>query len=142
MRSRVFAATSALVAAGALLAGCSGGSSSGSDDEAADGPVTLEYWAWGTAQDPMVDAWNKAHPDIQVKHTDAGGGSDSSAKLLTATRAHNAPDVSVVEYQTLPAMIVGDVAADITPYVDDDLKSKFTDATWGLTTFNDAIYGI
>jgi len=142
MRSRVFAATSALVAVGALLVGCSGGGTSGSDDDASGGPVTLEYWAWGTAQDPMVEAWNKAHPDIQVKHTDAGGGSDSSAKLLTATRADNAPDVSVVEYQTLPAMIVGDVAADITEYVDDDLKSKFTDATWGLTTFNDAIYGV
>src|SRR6478735_3446691 len=142
MRSRVITAAGALVAVGALLVGCSGGDSSGSDDSTAGGPVTLDYWAWGTAQDPMVDAWNKAHPDIQVKHTDAGGGTDSSAKLLTATRAGNAPDVSVVEYQTLPAMIVGDVAADITKYVGDDVKKSFTDSTWGLTTFNDAIYGI
>lgn len=140
MRSRVITGAT-LVAIGALLAGCAGGASD-SDDTADGGTVTLDYWAWGTGQGPMVEAWNAAHPDIQVKHTDAGGAKDSSAKLLTATRADNAPDVAVVEYPTIPAMIVGDVAADITEYVSDDLKGSFTDSTWGLTTFNDAIYGI
>ncbi|WP_456847601.1 ABC transporter substrate-binding protein [Cellulomonas sp. P5_C6] len=143
MRSRLLTAVGVVAATSLALVGCSSGAGddAGSGESAA-GPVTLQYWAWGTAQDPLVDAWNKAHPDIQVKHTDAGGGTDSSAKLLTATRAGNAPDLSVVEYQTLPAMIVGDVAADITKYVGDDVKKSFTDSTWGLTTFNDAIYGV
>ena len=108
---------------------------------AAGEAITLNYWAWGTAQDGLVEAWNKSHPNVQVTHTDAGGGTDSSAKLLTAARAGEAPDVSVVEYQTLPAMIVGDVAADITEYVG-DAKGAFTDSTWDLTTFNGAVYGV
>lgn len=146
MRSTVWKVAAGIGVAALALAGCSSGSSStttgGDSQSGSSGPITLQYWAWGTAQDKLVDAWNKSHPDIQVEHTDAGGGNDSSAKLLTATRAGNAPDVATVEYPTLPAMIVGDVAADITQYVDSDLKAAFTDSTWGLTTFNGAIYGV
>ncbi len=141
MRTKLIATVGLLGLAGAALAGCSGDDSPGAE-KTADGPITLDYWAWGTSQDGLVDAWNSAHPDVQVKRTDAGGGTDSSTKLLTATRAGNAPDAALVEFQTLPAMIVGDVAADITQYVDDDVRSAFTDSVWSLTTFNDAIYGI
>lgn len=130
----------AVISAGALLlTGCSSASDEGADPT--DGPITLEYWAWGTAQQPLVDAWNASHPDTQVTRTDAGGGTDSSAKLLTATRAGNAPDVALIEFNTLPAMIVGDVAADITEYTG-DARDAFTESVWGLTSFNDATYGV
>lgn len=122
-------------------AGCSsdGGASAEADSE--DGPVTLEYWAWGEAQTPIVEAWNSSHPDIQVKHTDAGGGSDSSAKLVTATRAGNAPDVALVEYPTLPAMIVAGVASDISEYVG-NLESEFAPGVWSQATFDGVSYGV
>ncbi|CAM3707895.1 ABC transporter substrate-binding protein [Isoptericola cucumis] len=124
-----------------VLAACSGGDGQDEDAGAADGPVTLDYWAWGTAQKPMVDAWNATHPDIQVKHTDAGGGTDSSAKLVTATRAENAPDVAIVEYNTLPAMIVAGVAADISEHAD-GLESEFAPGVWNQVTFDGATYGV
>ncbi|MGH3588880.1 MAG: ABC transporter substrate-binding protein, partial [Pseudonocardia sp.] len=130
-------ATASVVAL--VLAACSSGADAGSEGD--DGPVTLDYWAWGTAQQPMVDAWNAAHPDIQVKHTDAGGGTDSSAKLVTATRAENAPDVAIVEYNTLPAMIVAGVAAEITDHVD-GLDSEFAPGVWSQVTFDGATYGV
>jgi len=138
------------LAAGSTLAACSGqksstgGTSPSASGSAAAAPgekITLNFWAWGTSQPGLVKAWNKANPDIQVKHTDAGGGTDSSTKMLTASRSGNAPDVGLVEYTTLPAMIVGEVASDITSHVQ-DIKSSFTEATWGQTTFNGAIYGI
>ncbi|HEY5515472.1 MAG TPA: extracellular solute-binding protein, partial [Pengzhenrongella sp.] len=144
MRSKVFAAVAGAAVGALALAACSGGGSTADGSagaDAASGPITLNYWAWGTAQEPMVAAWNKSHPDIQVKHTDAGGGTDSSAKLLTATRAGNAPDAALVEFQTVPAMIVGNVAADITKYVS-AAKGSFTDSVWSLVTFNGAIYGV
>jgi multiple sugar transport system substrate-binding protein len=127
----------------ALLAGCSSSdapSGSVAQDEG-DGPITLEYWAWGTTQDPLVDAWNKAHPDIQVRHTDVGGGSDTSSKLVTATRAKNAADVALVEYNTLPSMIVAGVAADITEYAD-DVKDDFAPGVWNQASFGGVTYGI
>ncbi|KJC65019.1 ABC transporter substrate-binding protein [Agreia bicolorata] len=118
----------------ALLSGCS---SSGGDT----GKVTLEFWSWAPNTQKVVDAWNKANPDITVKYTDAGGGDDSSSKLLTASRAGNAPDLALVEYTTLPAMIVADVPADITSYTS-DIKDAFTEGTWAQTTFDGAVYGI
>ncbi|MEP7762721.1 sugar ABC transporter substrate-binding protein [Sanguibacter sp. 25GB23B1] len=129
----------AVIAAGTLL--LSSCSSDGDGDGSADGPITLEYWAWGTSQQPLVDAWNANNPDVQVTRTDAGGGTDSSAKLLTATRAGNAPDLALIEFNTLPAMIVGDVAADITEHTQ-DAGDAFTESVWGLTSFNGATYGV
>ena len=117
------------------LAGCSG------SDPSSDGPVQLEYWAWASNSQDIVDQWNKENPDIQVKYTDAGGGSDSSAKLLTANRAGNAPDIALVEYTTLPSMIVAGVPADITEYVS-DVEDAFTEGTWAQTTFDGVVYGI
>jgi multiple sugar transport system substrate-binding protein len=137
MRSKTIVALAA--ASAVVLAACGGGGGAG--DTAGDGPVVLDYWGWGTATPDVVAAWNAANPDVQVRHTDAGGGSDSSAKLLTAARAGDAPDVALVEYGTLPAMIVGDVAADITEHVG-PVQGDFTDAVWSLTRFNGAVYGI
>jgi len=144
MRSKAIAAVGVAAVGALALAACTGGGSSGgasSGGATAAGPVTLNYWAWGTAQDGMVAAWNKSHPDIQVKRTDAGGGTDSSTKLLTATRAGNAPDTALVEFQTVPAMIVANAATDITKYVG-DAKGSFTNSVWSLVTFNSAIYGV
>lgn len=156
---RQFLIGASAIAAGSVLAACSSGSNGAASSSAGTSAtvgassvpatggavtsekITLNYWAWGTPQDPFVAAWNKANPNIQVKHTDAGGGTDSSAKLLTAARAGDAPDAAAVEYTTLPAMIVGNVAIDITKYVS-SIKSSFSDGTWGQTTFNGAIYGV
>ena len=137
-RSKLVAITASVAVAALALTGCTGGSGS---DDTADGPITLEYWAWGTTQKPLVDAWNEAHPDIQVKHTDAGGGGDSSAKLVTAQRANNAPDVALVEYNTLPAMIVAGVAADISEYTG-DLAEEYAPGVWSQATFDGTSYGV
>lgn len=136
MKRRVLMGTTLAIAA-LVISGCAAGGGS----DGGDGPVTLEYWAWGTAQKPLVDAWNAGHPDIQVNHTDAGGGTDSSAKLVTANRAGNAPDVALVEYNTLPAMIVAGVASDISDAVG-DLADEFAPGVWSQATFDGASYGV
>lgn len=123
-----------VVLSAAMLSGCS---ASGGDS----GTVTLKFWSWAPKTQQIVDTWNKENPDIQIKYTDAGGGDDSSSKLLTASRAGNAPDLALVEYTTLPAMIVADVPADITEYTS-DIQDKFTSGTWDQTTFDGKVYGI
>ncbi|WP_049572570.1 ABC transporter substrate-binding protein [Nonomuraea sp. SBT364] len=126
----------------ALLAACSSGTTDGAGTPAADaGPVTLQYWCWGQPTKDKVEAFNKAHPDIRVQHTDTGGGTDTAAKLLTASRAGNAPDVACVEYQTLPAMIVAGALADISAHTA-DVKDAFSPEVWSLTSFDGAVYGI
>lgn len=134
-RHHVVGGVALSVVAATVLAGCSGDSTSSS------GPVELEYWAWASNSQEVVDEWNAANPDIQVTYTDAGGGNDSSTRLVTATRAGNAPDVALVEYTTLPAMVVGDVAAPIDDYIG-DITDAFAEGTWAQTTFDGTVFGI
>src|SRR5450759_899387 len=61
MRLKAIAAVATASVGALALAACTGGGSSGgasSSSTAGAGPVTLSYWAWGTAQDGMVEAWN------------------------------------------------------------------------------------
>lgn len=119
---------------GAALTGCA---PAGSDGDV----VTLDFWGWGTGQKEQVAAFEAEHPDIRVRHTDAGGGDDSAAKLLTSSRAGNAPDVALVEYTTLPALVVAQVPRDITELVT-DIDDDFTEGTWAQTTFGGVVYGV
>ncbi len=135
MRSRSTAVVGLVSLTALLLSGCS---STGSGD---GGPVTLEFWSWAPNTQELVDIWNEENPDIQVEYTDAGGGDDSAAKLLTANRAGNAPDLAAVEYTTLPSLIVSDVPLDITEYVE-DVQDAYTEGTWAQTTFDGAVFGL
>ncbi|MEV0148965.1 MULTISPECIES: sugar ABC transporter substrate-binding protein [unclassified Nonomuraea] len=126
----------------AVLAACSSGTPGGAGTPAANtGPVTLEFWCWGSPQKANVEAFNKAHPNIQVKHTDVGGGTDTATKLLTANRAGNGPDAACMEYDTLPSLIVAGALADISAYTG-DIKDAFSPEVWNLTSFDGAVYGV
>ncbi|MCG5216404.1 extracellular solute-binding protein [Streptosporangium soli] len=126
----------------AVLAACSSGTPGSTDTPTANtGPVALEFWCWGTSQKAKVEAFNKAHPNVQVNHTDVGGDRDTAAKLLTANRAGNAPDAACLEYETLPSMIVAGALADISAHTG-DVKDAFSPEVWDLTSFDGAVYGV
>ncbi|MDX3110651.1 ABC transporter substrate-binding protein [Nonomuraea angiospora] len=126
----------------AVLAACSSGTPASTGTPTADaGPATLEFWCWSAGMKDKVAAFNKAHPNIQVKHTDVGGGTDTATKLLTANRAGNGPDAACMEYETLPSMIVAGALADISAYTG-DVKDAFSPEVWSLTSFDGAVYGI
>jgi hypothetical protein len=57
--------TAAAVAAGIAVTGIARAGCAPAADTAG-GPVTLEFWAWGSGIDTRVTAWNQARPDIQV----------------------------------------------------------------------------
>jgi multiple sugar transport system substrate-binding protein len=144
MKIRSIFTAVALASVGAMIVtGCSSssGNSTSPTTSASNAAVSLNFWSWAPNTQKLVDTWNKANPKIQVKYTDAGGGTDSSAKLLTASRAGNAPDLSAVEYTTLPSLIVAGVPLDITKYVS-DIKNKFTPGTWEQVTFDKHIFAV
>jgi multiple sugar transport system substrate-binding protein len=126
-KSKIATAVAAFAVSAIVLSGCSAGGS--------DGTVTLDFWSWAPNTQELVDVWNEENPTIQVTYTDAGGGKDSSAKLLTASRAGNAPDIAAVEYPTLPSLIVADVPLEITDYVS-DVTDNYAEGTLALTTFD------
>jgi multiple sugar transport system substrate-binding protein len=138
-KTRFWAATAALVVIATAMAGCTAAGTTGATG--GNKVVTLKFWSWAPGSDVEVAAFNKAYPNIKVVHTDAGGGDQSAAKLLTAVRAGNAPDVAAIENTSLPRLIVAGVPMDITKYVS-DVKSKFAPGTWAQTTFDGHTYGV
>ncbi|WP_246142134.1 ABC transporter substrate-binding protein [Lacisediminihabitans profunda] len=136
LKTRLLAAAAALALVATAMTGCAAAGNSGGDKV-----VTLKFWSWAPGSAEEVAAFNKTHPNIKVVHTDAGGGDQSAAKLLTAVRAGNAPDVAAIENTSLPRLIVAGVPMDITQYVS-DVKDKFAPGTWAGTTFDGHTYGV
>lgn len=139
--ARVLTAAIAMLLTAAGVTACSSSGGSAATTASATGKVTLNYWAWAPGSDKEVAEFNKTHSDIQVNLTDAGGGDQSAAKLLTAIRAGNAPDLSLVENTSLPRMVVAGAPLDITQYVQ-DVKTNFSDGSWSQTTFSGRTFGI
>ncbi|WP_171821942.1 ABC transporter substrate-binding protein [Microbacterium sp. CGR1] len=131
----------AAVAVGALMLG---GCSAASEDEESkgEGPVTLTWWTWWAGAPGIADEWNADHPDIQVKVTNVGGGTDQFTKLNAAVRAGEGPDMALAEYQWLPSYISSGVAADISDYTD-GLEDSYNPAVWNLVELGDGgVYGV
>ena len=141
--TKVLTAAIAVVLGAIGITGCSssGSTASGKATGAGTGKVTLNYWAWAPGSAQEVADFNKTHTDIHVNYTNAGGGPQSSAKLLTAVRAGNAPDLSLVENTSLPRMVVAGAPLDITKYVA-DVKNNFSQGSWSQTTFSGQTFGI
>jgi multiple sugar transport system substrate-binding protein len=141
MRNSLIAKATVAVLGAALLAGCS--SSSDSTPKAEDtGPVSLTYWAWAPGLDKVVDIWNKKNPNIKVTVKKQASGDDLVTKIITASKAHKAPDLVQAEFQVLPTLVSNDVLADISSEAG-SAKSEFADGVWQQVTLgSDALYAI
>ena len=130
-----------------LLAGC-GGSGSGGDKTAtpaskasAENPVKLSFWAWTPNIKKVVALWNAEHPEIQVRVSTPAQGDALVTKLMAANKAGNPPDLAQAEFQALPTLLMADAVADISEQAD-AIKGEFSDETWQLVTFGDAVYAV
>jgi multiple sugar transport system substrate-binding protein len=116
----------------------------GSDDGSgkSSGPVKLTYWSWAPNMDKVAAIWNKKNPDITVTVSKQASGGEIVAKLITAKKAGNAPDLIQVEYQSLPTLVSNEVLADISKYAK-SAKSEFAEGLWAMVTLGtDAVYAI
>ncbi|QMU70649.1 ABC transporter substrate-binding protein [Streptacidiphilus sp. P02-A3a] len=135
----------AVAAATALLAGCSGSGSTATGtaaQSAASGPVKLTYWAWAPNLDQVVALWNTSHPDIQVTVEKQASGDALMTKVITAAKAGGAPDLVQAEYQAIPTLVSNNVLADISRY-DGSAASDFAPGVWKQVTLGTgAVYAI
>ncbi|MFJ9056348.1 extracellular solute-binding protein [Streptomyces sp. NPDC102409] len=135
--------TAAALAATALLSGC--GADDGGDEPAASGPASLTYWAWAPGLDKVADIWNKGpgkEAGITVTVKKQASGDDLVTKIITAAKAHKAPDLVQAEYQALPTLVSNDVLADISEEAG-DAKGDFAEGIWQQATLgSDALYAL
>ncbi|MFB7591674.1 ABC transporter substrate-binding protein [Streptomyces sp. NPDC056169] len=143
-RRSLAAATAVLLGATALTAcgSSDSGSGSGGTTGAESGPVSLTYWAWAPGMDKVAALWNAKHPDIKVTVQKQASGDDLVTKIITAAKAHKAPDLVQAEYQALPTLVSNDALADIAQEVQ-GVKDRFAPGIWQQTTFGgEAVYAL
>jgi multiple sugar transport system substrate-binding protein len=103
------------------LTACSG--SAGDTGDAADGPVTIDYWLWDDNQQPAyqacADAFHAENPDITIKITQTAW-SQYWQNLTTQLAAGDAPDVWTNQVSYYPQFVSSNQLLDIQPYVDAD----------------------
>ncbi|MFF8386341.1 ABC transporter substrate-binding protein [Streptomyces kanasensis] len=143
LRRRLVALSAAALLGASTLTACG---SSGDDGTATGaGPAALTYWAWAPGMDEVAALWNEGpgkEAGITVTVKKQASGDDLVTKILTAAKAHQAPDLVQAEYQALPTLVSNDVLADISREVE-GVEKKFAPGVWQQTTLGtDAVYAV
>lgn len=114
------------------LVGC--GTSDSDDPTTEEGVVTLTYANWNLGTDAeknlerlMIEAFNEAHPDIQVKIDQTIDGDDYTAKMNTAASAGKLPDVFMIN--DMPTSIKNEWLLDLSELVAEDAAFATIDQT-------------
>ena len=116
--------------------------SSGSGSTSSGPVVNLTFWSWVPGIQASVDMWNQSHPNIQV-HLDetTSGSAGTYAKMFSALKAGNAPDLGQVEYSVLPNFEHVGGLTDISSYVN-SYQSDFLGWTWDQVKLGSAVYAV
>jgi multiple sugar transport system substrate-binding protein len=133
-----------------VAAGCGGsdddnGSSaaSTSSSTASGKPVTLSFWSWVPGIADAVKLFNQTHPNIHVNvSTIPAGPNGGYAKMYSALKAGNAPDLAQVEFQELPSFVLQKGVVDLAKVGANNFKDRFVDWQWRQGVFGDSVYAI
>lgn len=136
---RVGALVAGIAAASLALAGCS---SSGSSDSASGGKVTLTFQSLAyqdttvAATKEIVDSWNKANPDIQVK-LQQGSWDNVHDQLVTQFQGGTAPDIIHDESADIMGFAQQGYLADLGGSLSADTKKQVSKDVWKSVTTAD-----
>lgn len=120
------------------LSGCQQGSAN-DDSGSEDGVVTLQFQslsdqpATQAAVKSIVDEWNDENDDVQVEIIQAGWDGTFD-KLITQFTGGTAPDIIHYEASSIVSFAADGYLADLTNYIDGDLKSDISDGIWDSVT--------
>ena len=129
------------------ITACSSNDSSSGDSSTAaaascapaSGPVTLTFTSWVPDIQKVVDIWNQANPNIQVKvQTGPNGNGGTYQNFFNQLKAGNAPDLGQIEYDALPSFRVQDGLTDLGGCSEvTAAKDQFVDWTWNQVSFGE-----
>lgn len=135
------------MAAALLLAltacGSGGGSSSGDVQSALEEGGKITVWAWEPTLEPVVEEFEKKHPNVEVDLVNAGTGPDQYSALQNAIKAGSGiPDLAQLEYFALSQFAVAESVADLSSLGADDLDGTFSTGPWGSVNLEGGVYGL
>lgn len=140
--------TAGAAGAGLLaLQGCGGADSDSqegrSGERANGGEVELEFWTWSPNIDKVVKMFNEAHKGkIKVNLTQVTSGPNGGyAKMQSALKAGNAPDVALIEYQEVPSFLLSNGLADVTAQAK-KYQDRYVDWAWEEAGHGGKTYGV
>lgn len=133
-----------LAVASFAAAGCGGGDPGAQSTDRKPGEkITMTFWSWVPGVDKAVDLWNSKNPDVQVKLEKIPSGSNGGyAKIHSALKANQAPDLAQIEYQAIPEFLLEDGLVDLKPLGADQHRGDFVDWQWEQGVFGDGVYAI
>ncbi|MEU9058845.1 extracellular solute-binding protein [Streptomyces sp. NPDC048430] len=151
-RRSVLATIAALPLTGALSAcGGGGGDTRSGGTSSTDRNVSsrtgrktrITFWSALRGSQEVVDAFNRGHDTIEVDYQQVPSGTQGGyAKLSSAARAGNAPDIATLEYPQVPGFAIDGVCRDITDLVGEGLRAKLLPQALGLTTFEKRVFSV
>ncbi|MCC3275375.1 sugar ABC transporter substrate-binding protein [Arthrobacter sp. zg-Y20] len=121
------------------LSGCQQGSTSSGSDGAEGDAVTLQFQslsdqpATQAAVKSIVDEWNAENEDVQVEIVQAGWDGTFD-KLITQFSGGTAPDIIHYEASSIVSFAADGYLADLSDYIDPDLKSDISEGIWDSVT--------
>lgn len=133
--------------AGAAVTGCSPPTPPRVNEQkrvkAAQGKVTLTYWAWLKDLQKVCDIWNHKHSRIHVKAVPIPGGNDGGyQKLFSALAGGGGPDIAQIETRSVPEFLAMNGLVNLSRYGADDHRSQFDQTQWNRLSFDDKLYGL
>lgn len=119
--------------------------STASTDTGSGEQTNLTVWAWEPTLTPVVEAFEKDHPNIKINLENVGGAGDTYTKLDNAIAAGSgAPDVAQIEYYAVGQYALPGRLADLSQFGAADLKDQYTTGTWNAVTLAESgkVYGL
>jgi multiple sugar transport system substrate-binding protein len=110
---------------------------------AADGPVTLTYWAWLKDLQNVADIFNETQDRIRVETTWIPSGNNGGyAKILSAVAAQGGPDIAQVELRNIPEFALAGALVDLSRYGFADVESSFDPGALSQAKVGDSVWGV
>lgn len=142
-----FGATAAgAIAAGPLLSGCSGSSTSTGSPTGADAKADLVLTTWNIPADLVAykkyaAAYTKTHPGVNVKIQTTPNG-DFNQYLSTQLAGGNAPDIIRNTWQQIGRWAKNGGFVPLDQYLSPNYKAGFGDTFWQAAQYNGKVFGI
>jgi ABC-type glycerol-3-phosphate transport system substrate-binding protein len=109
-------------------------------------PVELQFWEGHSVQEEtatikMIEAFEKANPDIKIIRTKVNFGGNFE-KITTAVASGTAPDVSPIWSGFLTQFAASGSLIDLNKYGAADIKNSIYPASWNYVQYKDGVYGV